>query len=286
MARRLDGKAAAEAIHEQLSAQLTRLRTQGVVLKLVVVLVGEDAASASYVRGKQRTAEKIGLAGEVIRLPEDVTQAQLLSIIDKLNADPEVDGILVQLPLPPHLQATEIIERISPAKDVDGFHPMNVGRTAIGMDAVWPCTPKGIVNMLHREGISIRGRHAVVVGRSNIVGKPMAALLLQEDATVTVCHSKTVDLASYTRQADILVVAVGRAHLIGRHHVKPGVVVVDVGMNRLDGRLVGDVHFDEVEPIADAITPVPGGVGPLTVATLMQNTVQLGLVRRGLKEAW
>ncbi len=284
MARILDGKKVAASIHQELQERLIRLKERGVSLKLTVVLVGDNPASASYVRGKQRTAEKIGLEGDVLRLPADVSQEVLLAEVDRLNADDSVDGILVQLPLPSHITEREVLERISPEKDVDGFHPVNAGRNFVGLDAVWPCTPAGIVNMLHREGIEIAGKHAVVVGRSNIVGKPMAMLLLKENATVTVCHSKTKNLSDITGLADILVVAVGQPNLVTKDHVKQGAVVIDVGMNRVDGKLVGDVDFEGVSEVASAITPVPGGVGPLTVATLMENTVALGLARRGLKE--
>ena len=284
MARILDGKKVAASIHQELQERLIRLKERGVSLKLTVVLVGDNPASASYVRGKQRTAEKIGLEGDVLRLPADVSQEVLLAEVDRLNADDSVDGILVQLPLPLHITEREVLERISPEKDVDGFHPVNAGRNFVGLDAVWPCTPAGIVNMLHREGIEIAGKHAVVVGRSNIVGKPMAMLLLKENATVTVCHSKTKNLSDITGLADILVVAVGQPNLVTKDHVKQGAVVIDVGMNRVDGKLVGDVDFEGVSEVASAITPVPGGVGPLTVATLMENTVALGLARRGLKE--
>ncbi|WP_081841056.1 bifunctional methylenetetrahydrofolate dehydrogenase/methenyltetrahydrofolate cyclohydrolase FolD [Alicyclobacillus macrosporangiidus] len=287
MAVILDGKQVAADLQEEVRRQLERVAPKG-RLKLVVVLVGDHPASASYVRGKQRTAEKIGLAGEVRHLPESVTAEELLNLIDALNADPEVDGILVQLPLPEHLDERTVIERIAPEKDVDGFHPLNVGRNFAGVPAVWPCTPAGIMALLEHYSIPVAGRHAVVVGRSNIVGKPMAQMLLQADATVTVCHSKTPDLAAHTRQADILVVAAGVPGLVGAGHVKPGAVVVDVGIHRIDGRLVGDVDFEAVAPIAQAITPVPGGVGPLTVAMLMVNTLRLGLRRRGWggDEAW
>ncbi|SFU90026.1 bifunctional methylenetetrahydrofolate dehydrogenase/methenyltetrahydrofolate cyclohydrolase FolD [Alicyclobacillus macrosporangiidus] len=287
MAVVLDGKQVAAELQDKVRRQLERMAPKG-RLKLVVVLVGDHPASASYVRGKQRTAEKIGLAGEVRHLPASVTAEELLGVIDTLNADPDVDGILVQLPLPAHLDERTVIERIAPEKDVDGFHPLNVGRNFAGVPAVWPCTPAGIMALLEHYRLPVAGRHAVVVGRSNIVGKPMAQMLLQADATVTVCHSKTPDLGVHTRQADILVVAAGVPGLIGAEHVKPGAVVVDVGIHRVDGRLVGDVDFEAVAPVVQAITPVPGGVGPLTVAMLMVNTVRLGFRRRGWggDEAW
>ncbi|MCL6516203.1 bifunctional methylenetetrahydrofolate dehydrogenase/methenyltetrahydrofolate cyclohydrolase FolD [Alicyclobacillus sp.] len=280
MAEILDGKRVAQALHERVEAQLRRVAGRG-RLKLSVVLVGDHPASASYVRGKQRTAEKLGLDGEVHHLPESVTEPELLGLIDRLNADPQVDGILVQLPLPPHIDERTVIERIAPEKDVDGFHPLNVGRNLAGVPAVWPCTPAGIMAMLDFYGISVAGQHAVVVGRSNIVGKPMAQMLLQADATVTVCHRKTQSLTEYTRRADILVVAAGVPGLIRGDDIKPGAVVVDVGIHRVNGTITGDVAFDEAARVARAITPVPGGVGPLTVAMLMVNTVRLGLRRRG-----
>jgi len=281
----LDGKAIAGEIRDKAKAYMDKLLGQGIQLKLVVILVGEDPASTTYVRNKERLALEVGMASEVMRLPEETTQEGLLAAVDKLNSDETVDGILVQLPLPKHIDEKTVIERISPEKDVDGFHPVSVGRNFSGVPgAVWPCTPAGIMEMLRIKDISVEGKHAVVVGRSNIVGKPMAMLLLKSNATVTMCHSRTPDLAAVTRQADILVVAVGRAQMITAKHVKPGAVVIDVGMNRVDGKLTGDVDFDAVEPIASAITPVPGGVGRLTVATLMINTVTLGATRRGVAE--
>ncbi len=284
MAYILDGKKVAAEIHEDLRSRLDRLRARGTVLKLAVVLVGDNPASASYVRNKERTAAKVGLESEVIRLPGDISQDILLSEVDRLNADDNVDGILVQLPLPSHLSEQEVLERIRPDKDVDGFHPVNAGRNFVGLPAVWPCTPAGIMELFRREQIEVAGKQAVVIGRSNIVGKPMAMLLLQANATVTICHSRTQNLPEIARQADILVAAVGVPKLVTREFVKPGAVVVDVGINRVDGQLVGDVDFDDVFPVAGAITPVPGGVGPLTVATLMVNTVALGLRRRGIEE--
>jgi methylenetetrahydrofolate dehydrogenase (NADP+)/methenyltetrahydrofolate cyclohydrolase len=260
----------------------TAFEASGIHFQLTVVLVGDHPASATYVRNKQRTAEKVGLKNTLIHLPGDVSEDTLLAEIDRLNADTEVDGILVQLPLPSHISEQVVIERIAPEKDVDGFHPMNAGKNFVGLSAVWPCTPAGIMEMFEREQIDVAGKHAVVVGRSNIVGKPMAMMLLAANATVTLCHSRTQDLAALTRTADIVVAAVGQPGLITAAHVKPGAVVVDVGMNRVDGKLMGDVAFEEVAPIAGAITPVPGGVGPLTVAMLMKNTVRLGCARRHL----
>lgn len=281
----LDGKRLANEIHETLRDRLDCLSLAGTQLKLSVILVGDNPASASYVRGKERAAEKVGLNSEVIRLPADVSQEMLLAEVDRLNNDDDVDGILVQLPLSAHHNEREILERVRVDKDVDGFHPVNAGRNFVGIPSTWPCTPKGIMSLLAREGIHVAGKHAVVVGRSNIVGKPMAMLLLQANATVTMCHSRTKNLQEITRMADILVVAVGIPGLITSDFVKQDAVVIDVGMNRVDGKLVGDVDFDSVSPTVEAITPVPGGVGPLTIATLMENTVQLGLARRGIREA-
>lgn len=282
MARILDGKAVAQKIQQLIKQQIDELAAKGVYFNLTVVLVGDHPASASYVKNKQRTAEMLGMHGEVIRCPDDITQTDLLTLIERLNVNPLVDGILVQLPLPKHIDEQAVLQSISPDKDVDGFHPVNAGRNFVGLPAVWPCTPAGIVEMLRIENIPISGRHAVVVGRSNIVGKPMALLLLRENATVTICHSRTPNLAEMTKQADILVAAVGKANVITTSHVKPGAVVVDVGMNRVDGKLTGDVDFAGVASIAGAITPVPGGVGPLTVSMLMKNTVELGKIRRGV----
>lgn len=283
MAIRLDGKAIAAQIHADVAAEVEAAAVRGTTYTLSVILVGNHPASATYVRNKQRTAARVGIASELVELSDDVSQGVLLAEVDRLNNDPSVDGILVQLPLPDHVASTEVLQRIDPDKDVDGFHPVNAGRNFVGLDAVWPCTPAGIMEMLQRSEIDVAGKHAVVVGRSNIVGKPMAMMLLDANATVTVCHSRTPDLENITRQADILVAAVGRPNLIRASGVKPGAVVIDVGMNRVDGKLVGDVAFDEVEQVAGAITPVPGGVGPLTIAMLMANTVRLGARRRGLE---
>ncbi|MBX5436302.1 MAG: bifunctional methylenetetrahydrofolate dehydrogenase/methenyltetrahydrofolate cyclohydrolase FolD [Alicyclobacillaceae bacterium] len=283
MGRILDGKRMAEAILADVQGQVARLAEAGQQLQLAVILVGDHPASATYVRSKQRTAERVGLRSQLVKLPADVSQNTLLAEVDRLNADPAVDGILVQLPLPVHIDEHAVLQRISPEKDVDGFHPVNAGRNFVGLPSVWPCTPAGVMEMLRREGIDVAGRHAVVVGRSNIVGKPMAMLLLAANATVTIAHSRTPDLAAVTRLADILVVAVGRPGLITADHVRPGAVVVDVGQNRVDGRLTGDVDFESVAPVASWITPVPGGVGPLTVAMLMANTLTLGCARRQVR---
>lgn len=273
----LDGKKAAQEIRASLKEEVARLKARGLTPGLAVVLVGEDSASKVYVKQKEKACREAGIASQVYRLPEDTSEESLLQLIQELNADRAVHGILVQLPLPGRLDANRVIQAIDPAKDVDGFHPLNVGRLAVGLPAPVPCTPRGIIHLLDAYGIPIAGRHAVVVGRSNIVGKPLAQLLLARNATVTVCHSKTVDLASLTRTADILVAAAGKPRLITRGMVKPGAVVVDVGINRLPEGLVGDVDFEAVREVAGYITPVPGGVGPLTIAMLLKNTLEAAL---------
>lgn len=266
----------AQDVKRELASRIKRLESEaGVRPGLAVILVGDDPASEVYVRGKIRDCRDVGIRSEWIRLPDSNPEEDLLRQIDRLNEDPRFHGILVQLPLPRHISAERVIHRIRPEKDVDGFHPINVGKMVIGQEAFLPCTPYGIMEMLRRSGISVAGKHAVVVGRSNIVGKPVSILLQQADATVTLCHSKTRDLAAHTRRADILVVAVGKARVIGPEHVKPGAVVIDVGINRTEeGRLTGDVDFETVRSIASHITPVPGGVGPMTRAMLLVNTVR------------
>jgi methylenetetrahydrofolate dehydrogenase (NADP+)/methenyltetrahydrofolate cyclohydrolase len=266
----------AQDVKRELASRIKRLESEaGVRPGLAVILVGDDPASEVYVRGKIRDCRDVGIRSEWIRLPDSNPEEDLLRQIDRLNEDPRFHGILVQLPLPRHISAERVIHRIRPEKDVDGFHPINVGKMVIGQEAFLPCTPYGIMEMLRRSGISVAGKHAVVVGRSNIVGKPVSILLQQADATVTLCHSKTRDLAAHTRRADILVVAVGKARVIGPEHVKPGAVVIDVGINRTEeGRLTGDVDFEAVRSIASHITPVPGGVGPMTRAMLLVNTVR------------
>jgi methylenetetrahydrofolate dehydrogenase (NADP+)/methenyltetrahydrofolate cyclohydrolase len=280
----LDGKKVSESVLNGLTEELNLLKTRNALLpKLVVVLVGDDPASQVYVNKKAKTAQKIGMLSEVLVFPASMTQEELSGVIHKLNLDTSVHGILVQLPLPRHINSLDIIKRIDPAKDVDGLHPMNLGLVMAGDPlACKPCTPAGVITVLKHYKIPMAGKHAVVIGRSNIVGKPMGILLLQENATVTYCHSKTEDLGAITRQADILVAAVGVAKLITADDVKPGAVVVDVGTNRVDGKLVGDVDFDSVSPKASFITPVPGGVGPMTIATLMANT--LAMYHRSLKK--
>jgi len=285
-ARLIDGTALAAKIRGEVAMQVAELLARGVVPGLTVVLVGEDPASAVYVGAKEKASREAGMAGETIRLPASTSQAELLALIARLNTDAMVHGILVQMPLPKHIDPEVVIDHIRPDKDVDGFHPVNVGKVLIGdSDGFAPCTPAGVQRMLVESGVETRGANCVIVGRSNIVGKPMAALLMQAgkggDATVTVCHSRTRDLAGHTRRADILIAAVGRPRTITADMVKPGAVVIDVGVNRIPDatrksgtRLVGDVDFDAVRQVASLITPVPGGVGPMTIAMLLSNTVR------------
>ncbi|MGO1059101.1 bifunctional methylenetetrahydrofolate dehydrogenase/methenyltetrahydrofolate cyclohydrolase FolD [Planococcus sp. FY231025] len=271
----IDGKAVSQKIKEQVKVRVENLKSQGVTPGLAVVLVGDNSASLTYVKNKQRTCEALGMRSDLHEYPESLTEAELLSKIDELNNDSGIHGILVQLPLPMHIDEFKVITAISPLKDVDGFHPISVGNMMIGKEAFLPCTPHGIMKLLEHYGIDPAGKHAVVIGRSNIVGKPVGQLLLQKDATVTYCHSKTKDLASFTRQADILVAAIGRAKFIDHTHIKPGAVIIDVGMNRDEsGKLCGDVDYADVLETASFVTPVPGGVGPMTIAMLMENTLQ------------
>ena len=271
----ISGKEISAAIKEEIRQDIARMVEQGKQPGLAVVLVGEDPASQVYVRNKAKTCEQLGMYSEVHRLAASTTESDLLALIAKLNHDPRIDGILVQLPLPEHINEKAVIGAIAVDKDVDGFHPINVGYLMIGDDSYLPCTPAGVIEMLKRSNIELAGKHAVIVGRSNIVGKPVSMLLLREHATVTICHSRTANMESITKQADILVAAVGKAKMIKNEHVKPGAVIVDVGINRLaDGSLAGDVDFDDVKDIAGWITPVPGGVGPMTIAMLMKNTLE------------
>ncbi|HOM99530.1 MAG TPA: bifunctional methylenetetrahydrofolate dehydrogenase/methenyltetrahydrofolate cyclohydrolase FolD [Acidobacteriota bacterium] len=302
--RILEGRRIAREIQEEAARQVEELAERGIVPGLAVVLLGDDPASQVYVRNKVRTCRELGMHSEQYALPSETRNDELLSLIDRLNADNNIDGILVQLPLPEHIEEKAVLERISPEKDVDGFHPVNVGRLVTGDYVLAPCTPMGILEMLRREGVALKGAEAVVVGRSNIVGKPMALLLLHQHATVTICHSRTRRLAEVCRRADILVVAVGRPALITREYIREGAVVVDVGTNHLENEddvrrlfgdssprlarfrergsvLVGDVHPRDPLGIAAAVTPVPGGVGPLTIAQLMKNTVLACRARRG-----
>jgi methylenetetrahydrofolate dehydrogenase (NADP+)/methenyltetrahydrofolate cyclohydrolase len=271
----IDGVAIGKEIREEIKARVTALKEQGCTPGLAVILVGENQASHTYVRNKQKSSIEVGMKSELVNLPASVTEEELLGHINKLNHDDSIHGILVQLPLPDHIDENRIILAIDPKKDVDGFHPVNVGKMIIGQRSFLSCTPYGIIKLLERTNTPIKGKHAVIIGRSNIVGKPMGQLLLQRDATVTYCHSRTVDLASYTNQADILIVAIGRTKFIGKEHVKEGAVVIDVGMNRDEnGKLCGDVDFEVVKDKASAITPVPGGVGPMTITMLLKNTLQ------------
>ena len=282
---RIDGKAHAAQLKARVTGAVAELAGQGVQPGLAVVLVGDDAASGVYVRSKERETGATGMASFAHRLPADTPEADLLALVARLNADPAVDGILVQLPLPPQIDAARVIGAIDPAKDVDGFHVENVGRLATGLPGLVPCTPLGCLVLLRRTLGNLSGADAVILGRSNIVGKPMAQLLLQADCTVTVAHSRTRDLPDLCRRADILVAAVGRPGMVRGDWVRPGSTVIDVGINRLpDGKLAGDVAFDEAEPVAGAITPVPGGVGPMTIACLLANTVTACCRRRGLPE--
>ncbi|MDL2206177.1 bifunctional methylenetetrahydrofolate dehydrogenase/methenyltetrahydrofolate cyclohydrolase FolD [Eubacteriales bacterium OttesenSCG-928-N13] len=280
-AKIIDGKAVAASIREELKGRVAELAQRGITPGLSVILVGDNPASQVYVRNKERACIGVGMNSQVIRMPETTTQEELLDRIDQLNADPSVHGILVQLPVPNGIDSWQVIQRIDPKKDVDGFHPVNTGALFSGEPGLIPCTPKGCLELIKREGIDIAGKNAVVVGRSNIVGKPMALLLLSEHATVTICHSRTKDLGAVTREADILVVAIGRAQMITGDMIKPGACVIDVGMNRLpDGKLCGDVDFASAEQVAGFITPVPGGVGPMTIAELLVNTYE-ACVRNG-----
>ena len=285
-ARILDGTAVAKAIRDEVAVEVARFKGTGRRPGLAAVLVGEDPASAVYVRSKGKACEEAGMHSLTMRLPAETPEDELLATVDRLNADPEIHGILVQLPLPKHIDSEKVLRRIDPGKDVDGFHPLNVGKLVTGdKTAFRPATPYGVQQLLMRSGIETKGAHAVIVGRSNIVGRPMANLLIQHgpggDATVTVCHSRTRDLPAVTRSADILIAAIGKPEFVTADMVRPGVVVIDVGINRVDDasrpkgyRLAGDVAYESVAQIASAITPVPGGVGPMTIAMLLQNTLQ------------
>jgi methylenetetrahydrofolate dehydrogenase (NADP+)/methenyltetrahydrofolate cyclohydrolase len=274
-ARILDGKSLAAATRTALKEKVAALVQRGVRPGLTVIIAGDNPASKVYVRNKTLAAEEIGVRSRLLEYGKEVSEAELMQTVAALNADPAVHGILVQLPLPKHIDAARVLESIAPAKDVDGFHEANLGALMAGRPGVVPCTPLGCMRLIEHAGVQIAGRHAVVVGRSNIVGKPLAHLLLQKDATVTICHSKSADLAGICRSADILVAAVGRAKLVTAGMVKPGACVIDVGINRLpDGKLAGDVDFDAVRSVAGWITPVPGGVGPMTIAMLLENCIR------------
>lgn len=284
MAKIIDGKAISAAIREEIKIEVTSLGKIGIVPGLAVIIVGNDPASEVYVKNKGKACGEVGIYSEIIALPEQTSESELLARIDELNARNDINGILVQLPLPRHISEKAVTERIKSEKDVDAFSDENVGKITVGESRFLPCTPAGVMEMLCREGIEISGKECVVVGRSNIVGKPMALLLLKENGTVTVCHSKTKDLASHTRRADILVAAIGKPKFITGDMIKQGAVVIDVGINRDEnGKLCGDVDFASAEDIASAITPVPGGVGPMTITMLLKNTVTAAKIQNGMK---
>ena len=273
----ISGKELSKSLKEELKEKVAALNTEyGRTPNLVVVLVGDDPGSVSYVTGKAKAADEVGIRNTTLRREATISEEELLALVDELNNDDDVDGILIQLPLPKHIDENKVIAAISPEKDVDAFHPMNVAKLWLKQPCVLPCTPKGIIKLLHFAGVDIAGKEAVVVGRSNIVGQPVAKLLLDQNATVTVAHSRTKNLAEVTRRADILVVAIGKERLVTADMIKPGAVVIDVGVNRdsRTGKLCGDVDFEEAQHVASAITPVPGGVGPMTIACLMENTVE------------
>ncbi|WP_102345642.1 bifunctional methylenetetrahydrofolate dehydrogenase/methenyltetrahydrofolate cyclohydrolase FolD [Bacillus sp. Marseille-P3661] len=280
----ISGKEIASQLRAEMKEEVKVLNSKGLKPGLAVIIVGDDPASHSYVKGKKKACEEVGIYNTLIEQPATITEDELLAQIDVLNEDPSIHGILVQLPLPSHIEEKKVIERIIPEKDVDGFHPINVGRMMTGQQAFIPCTPYGILKMVQLQNIEIEGKHVVVVGRSNIVGKPVGQLFLNENATVTYCHSRTKNLSEITKQADILIVAVGRANFIGKDHINEGAVVIDVGVNRLEstGKLCGDVIFDEAKEVASYITPVPGGVGPLTITMLLQNTIQAAKQTQGV----
>ena len=286
MTKIIDGKALAEKLQIQLAEKVRKLKDEtGSIPGLVVILVGHNPASQIYVRNKERSALAAGLRSEVVRLPETTTQEELLILIEKYNQDPDWHGILVQLPLPKHIDEEAVLLAIDPDKDVDGFHPMNMGHLWRGHPVMIPSTPAGIMEMFHEYGVELEGKRAVVIGRSNIVGKPMSQLLLAKNATVTLTHSRTHHLSEITKEADILVVAIGRGHFVTKDFIKEGAVVIDVGMNRDEnGKLCGDVDFDAVEKKASFITPVPGGVGPMTIAMLLKNTVTAAKQRAGIAQ--
>lgn len=274
MAKIIDGKAISAEVRAEIKKEVSLLAENGIKVCLAVVIVGDDPASQVYVRNKKKACDETGIASEIIAMPSETTEKELISVLDGLNSRSEINGILVQLPLPKHINERNIIAHIDPKKDVDAFCDENVGRIMTGNFSFLPCTPAGIIELLHRSGVSVCGKDCVVIGRSNIVGKPMAMLLLHENGTVTICHSRTKNLPEITRRADILVSAVGKAGFVTADMVKPGAVVIDVGMNRTpEGKLTGDIDFASVEPIASLITPVPGGVGPMTVTMLLKNTV-------------
>jgi methylenetetrahydrofolate dehydrogenase (NADP+)/methenyltetrahydrofolate cyclohydrolase len=274
VAKILDGKAVAAEVRAEVAAEVAELKERGVSVRLDVILVGEDPASVAYVASKQRDSTEVGIESRVHRFPADVPQKELAALVERLNEDPSVSGFFIQLPLPDGLDPLPLISGIDPAKDVDGLSPESVGRLAIGLPSLLPCTPHGIIRLLRSNDVELAGKEAVVIGRSNLVGKPLSQLLLRENATVTVCHSRTKNLPEVARRADILVVSAGQREMVGAEHVKEGAVVVDVGIHRREGALVGDVRFEEVEQRASWISPVPGGVGPMTRAMLLHNALQ------------
>ena len=281
MAKILDGKAVSQRIKEKLAKEVAELKEKGINPGLAVIIVGDDPASRVYVNNKKKACEQIGVYSEEYALPQETTQEELLNLIQKLNNDKKINGILVQLPVPKHINEETIINAIDPKKDVDAFHPVNVGKIMVGNFDFVPCTPAGVMELIAESGIDVEGKECVVVGRSNIVGKPQAMLLLHKNATVTICHSRTKNLAEKTRNADILVAAVGIPEFIKGDMIKPGAVVIDVGINRIaDKKLVGDVEFESAEKVAQAITPVPCGVGPMTIAMLMKNTVKAAIIQQ------
>lgn len=275
MAKIIDGKQISLDIKNELKEKVAKYKEQGIEITLVVVKVGNDPASAVYVRNKEKACEYVGINSKTLALPEETTEEELLNVVKELNEDKNVNGILVQLPLPKHIDESKVLLTIDSTKDVDGFHPVNVGKMVIGEDTFLPCTPAGIIEMIKRTDIDIEGKECVVIGRSNIVGKPMAMLMLKENATVTIAHSRTKDLKEVTKRADIIVAAIGKANFVTADYVKEGAVVIDVGMNRDEnGKLCGDVDFESVSKVASAITPVPGGVGPMTVTMLLVNCLR------------
>ncbi len=283
MATIIDGKAVSAAVRAEVAAEVEQLKAKGITPGLAVIIVGDDPASRVYVNNKKKACSEVGMYSEEFALPADTTQEELLALVASLNGRSDINGILCQLPLPKGLSDKDVIEAISPVKDVDAFHAKNVGNIMIGDYSFLPCTPAGVMELLHRAGVEVAGKRCVVIGRSNIVGKPMAMLLLHENGTVTVCHSRTQDLAAICREADILVAAVGKAKFVTADMVKPGAAVIDVGMNRDEnGKLCGDVDYAAVEPIAGYITPVPGGVGPMTIAMLMKNTLMAAKIQNAL----
>ena len=282
MYKLIDGKVISASVKERVKAEISELNKKGVTVGLAVIIVGEDPASKVYVSNKKKACEALGIISREYALPENTTEQELLDLIGELNDDPEINGILCQLPLPKHLDEKLIINSIDPEKDVDAFHPVNVGKIMIGDFYFLPCTPAGVMEMLEYEGIDVTGKNCVVIGRSNIVGKPMNMLLLHKNGTVTICHSKTKNLTEICKNADILVAAVGRPNFVTADMIKEGAVVIDVGINRVDGKLCGDVDFENVKDKTSAITPVPGGVGPMTIAMLMQNTLTAAKKQNGL----